>query len=95
MDARLAREFYSWESLTPIMWTILVLGAVITVGFTFFFGLENLKMQMFMTSLLTIYLTFMLYLVFSLDRAFEGTVHVTPKAFEETLAIFKRLDAHS
>ena len=92
MDARLAREFYSWDSLSHMMWTILILGAAITICFTFFFGLENLKMQMFMTSLLTIYLTFMLYLVFSLDHVFEGAVHVTPKAFEETLSIFDRLD---
>ena len=95
MDARLAREFYSWDSLNPMMWTILVLGAALTIGFTFFFGLENLKMQMFMTSLLTIYLSFMLYLVFSLDHVFEGAIHVTPKAFEETLAIFDRLDRYS
>jgi hypothetical protein len=92
MDARLAREFYSWDSLSHMMWTILILGAAITICFTFFFGIENLKMQMFMTSLLTIYLTFMLYLVFSLDHVFEGAVHVTPKAFEETQSIFNRLD---
>jgi hypothetical protein len=92
MNARLSREFYSWDSLSPMMWTILVLGALITIGFTFFFGLENLRTQMLMTSLLTIYLTFMLYLVFSLDHVFEGSVHVTPKAFQENLSIFNRLD---
>ncbi len=92
MNARLSREFYSWDSLSPMMWTILVLGALITIGFTFFFGLENLRTQMLMTSLLTIYLTFMLYLVFSLDHVFEGNVHVTPKAFQENLSIFNRLD---
>jgi len=92
METRLAREFYSWESLSDMMWSILVLGAVITIGFMFFFGLEDLRMQMLMTSLLTIYLAFMLYLVFSLDHVFEGTVHITPQAFEETLLIFDRLD---
>jgi Protein of unknown function (DUF4239) len=95
MDARLSREFYSWDSLGSMMWTILVLGAAITVCFTFFFGLENLKMQMFMTSILAIYLSFMLYLVFSLDHVFEGAVHVTPKAFQETLAIFNRVDNYT
>ncbi len=82
MNARLAREFYSWEHLSSMMWSILILGAVITISFMFFFGLENLRIQMLMTALLTIYLTFMLYLVFSLDHVFQGPVHVTPKAFE-------------
>ncbi len=95
MEIRLAREFYSWETLSDMMWTILILGAVITICFMFFFGLENLRMQMLMTSLLTIYLAFMLYLVFSLDHVFEGTVHITPQAFKETLLIFERLDQAS
>ena len=92
MNARLSREFYSWENLSDMMWTILILGAIITVSFMFFFGLESLRLQMLMTSLLTVYLSFMLYLVFSLDHIFEGTVHVTPRAFEESLSIFDRLD---
>ena len=95
MDTRLAREFYSWQNLSSMMWTILILGAVITISFMFFFSLENLRLQMLMTSLLTIYLAFMLYLVFSLDRVFEGSTHVTPRAFEESLSIFDRLDHQS
>lgn len=95
MNTRLAREFYSWQNLSSMMWTILILGAIITICFMFFFGLENLRLQMLMTSLLTIYLTFMLYLVFSLDHVFEGSVHVTPRAFEESLSIFDRLDRQS
>lgn len=92
MNARLAREFYSWENLSSMMWTILILGGIITIGFMFFFSLENLRLQMLMTSLLTIYITFMLFLVFSLDHIFEGSVCVTPRAFEESLSIFDRLD---
>jgi ABC-type branched-subunit amino acid transport system permease subunit len=92
MNARLAREFYSWQHLGSMMWTILILGAVITICFMFFFGLENIRLQMVMTSLLTIYLTFMLYLVFTLDHIFEGAVQVTPRPFQESVAIFDRLD---
>lgn len=95
MNARLSREFYSWQKLSPMMWTILILGAIITICFMFFFSLENLRLQMLMTSLLTIYLTFMLYLVFSLDHVFEGTARVTPRAFHESLTIFDHLDHQS
>lgn len=92
MNARLAREFYSWQNLSSMMWTILIVGAIITTCFMFFFGLENIRLQMLMTSLLTIYLTFMLYLVYTLDHVFEGPVQVTPRAFEESVSVFDRLD---
>jgi hypothetical protein len=95
MNARLEREFYSWQNLSSMMWTILILGAIITICFMFFFSLENMRLQMLMTALLTIYITFMLYLVFSLDHVFEGTPHLTPRAFEESLSIFDRLDQQS
>ncbi len=95
MNARLAREYYSWENLGSMMWSILILGAIITICFMFFFSLDNLRLQMLMTSLLTVYLAFMLYLVFALDHIFAGTVQVTPRAFEESIAIFDRLDANT
>lgn len=92
MDARLSREFYFRDHLSSMMWAVLLSGAVVTVCFMFFFGLDNLPMQMLMTGLLVGYLAFMLYLVYSLDHVFKGANHITPKAFEDTLVIFDRLD---
>jgi hypothetical protein len=92
MDARLSREFYSAEHLGSMMWTILILGAIITLSFMFLFGLENLRIQMLMTALLSGYLSFILYLVFSLDHIFQGSPQIQPKAFEEILVLFDKLD---
>ncbi len=92
MNARLAREFFSWDRLSSMMWAVLLSGAVVTVCFMFFFGLESLFMQMLMTGILVAYLSFMLFLVYSLDHVFKGANHITPKAFEETAIIFNRLD---
>ncbi|MBI3508507.1 MAG: DUF4239 domain-containing protein [Chlamydiia bacterium] len=92
MNARLSREFNSSEQLNSMLWTVLIAGGVITVLFMFLFGLESLRMQMLMTALLTGYIAFMLYLVYSLDHIFAGPVHLTPKAFQETLVILDRLD---
>jgi len=92
MNARLAREFYSWEHLSGMMWTILITGGIVTVCFMFFFGLENLRMQMIMTALLSGYLAFMLFLVYSLDHVFQSSIRLTPRPFEETWVIFDRLD---
>ena len=92
MNARLSREFYSWERLSSMMWAVLLCGGAITVCFMFFFGLENFYMQMLMTSLLAGYLSFMLFLVFSLDHVFQGSPHIEPKAFQDALVLFGRLD---
>ena len=74
------------------MWAVLLCGGAITVCFMFFFGLENFYMQMLMTSLLAGYLSFMLFLVFSLDHVFQGSPHIEPKAFQDALVLFGRLD---
>jgi len=92
MNARISRQFASWEHLSTMMWTLLILGAVITICFMFFFGLDNLRNQMLMTALLAGYLSFMLYLVFSLDHAFKGPEAIQPFAFQEVLTLFDRWD---
>ncbi len=88
MDARLSRQFNSWEHLGSMMWTLLIVGAAITVGFMYFFGLENLRIQMVMTALLTGYLAFMLFLVFSMDNLFKGPEGIKPVDLEQVMNLF-------
>jgi hypothetical protein len=95
MNARLLRQFNAWQHLSPMMWTLLIAGAVITICFMFFFGLENLRTQMLMTALLAGYLAFMLYLVFCLDHVFKGPEAIHPSAFQEVLILFDRWDPAS
>lgn len=92
MNARLTREFSSWEHLGAMMWTLLILGGVITVGFMFFFGL-SLRTHMIMTALLTGYISFMLYLVYSLDNVFQGSEGIKPTALEQVLDLFDHWDS--
>lgn len=92
MNARLARQFYSHERLGSMMWTLLLVGGFITISFVFFFGLNSLRNQMLMTSLLVCYLSFMLYLVYCLDDPFHGAQAIQPTALEESLVSFDELD---
>jgi len=93
MSARLEREFNSWDHLGSIMWSLLLSGAIITILFMFFFGLENLRSQMMMTALLAGYLAFILFLVFSLDHTFKGSENSTPVVLEQLLELFDRWDS--
>lgn len=92
MNARLSRQFNSWAHLSTMMWTLLLVGAAITICFMFFFGLENIRSQMLMTALLAGYLSFMLYLVFSLDHVFKGPEAIKPSALQEVTTLFDSWD---
>lgn len=92
MNARLEREFNSWDHLGSMMWSLLLSGAVVTILFMFFFGLENLRSQMLMTALLAGYLAFILFLVFSLDHTFKGPEKTTPVVMEQLSELFDRWD---
>jgi hypothetical protein len=92
MNARLSRQFYFQERLGSMMWSLLIIGAVITISFMFFFGLESFRSQVLMTGLLVGYLSFMLYLVYCLDHPFEGSQGIKPTALEQTFSVFDGLD---
>jgi len=53
-------------------------GAVLTIGFTFFFGTENLRAQSLMTGILTMLIMSGLLIIVSIDRPFTGAVTVGP-----------------
>ena len=40
------------EGIPAALWGGLILGAILTVGFTYLFGVENFRLQMIMTGLL-------------------------------------------
>ena len=95
LDARLYRKFNSYDHLSSMMWCLLIVGAIITISFMFFFGFESMKSQMFMTALLVGYLTFMLNLVYSLDHVYRGSEGIKPTALVQILKLFDRWDQAS
>ena len=92
MDSRLARIFNAWEHLGTMMWTILLIGAFLTVCFMCFFSLENFRLQLIMTGALAGYLALMLFLVYSLDHVYQGPQAIQPVAFQEVLSLFDHWD---
>ncbi len=93
MNARLVRQFNSSQQLGSMMWSLLILGGLITVSFMCFFGLENLRSQMLMTALLVSYLSFMLFLVYSLDHAFRREHGAPPADLQEVRVLMDQWDA--
>ena len=84
-EARRARVVKSAGAVPPVLWPVLVAGAVITIAFTFFFGTENLRAQAIMTGALSALIFSGLLVIVSIERPFAGTVKIQPEALVEVL----------
>ncbi len=67
--------------LSPVMATVLILGATITILFTYFFGLKEFKVQAIMTALVSLTLSLNICLVLLYGYPFRYGVSVEPTAF--------------
>ncbi|MEI6639328.1 MAG: DUF4239 domain-containing protein [Chlorobium sp.] len=76
------------QSIPLFMWDVMLLGAAITIGFSFLFGTEELWAHSIMMAALSAIVTLVLLLVMALDHPFHGIIMVTPEAFEDQLNRF-------
>ncbi len=88
-QARRARLIASEGAVPGVIWLVLLGGAVITIVFTFFFGTQNLRVQILMTGMLAMLIFGELLTIIAIDRPFTGPVKVEPTALIEVLADFR------
>ncbi len=78
---RARRLLGSRSTLPPAIWTVLVGGAIVTVAFTYLFGVDNPLAQAVMTAALTAVIAGSLYLIFDLDTPYSGPLHLSPTPY--------------
>lgn len=84
-DAR-SRRLLAVESTVPAaMWILLIVGGLITILFTAFFGADHAPMHMMMVSALSALIAFTLFLIAAIDQPFSGIVRVENEAFRHVL----------
>jgi hypothetical protein len=88
-DARRERLLEAQEGIPGILWVVMLVGGVVTVGFTYLFGLENTTTHMLMVAGLTLVICLILFTVAALNYPFRGDVRVGPEAFEQVLGRFE------
>ena len=88
-DARRERLLAASEGLPPILWAVLIGGGVITIAFTYLFGLDNTVVHTLMVAALAMILSLSLFTVAALDYPFKGDVRIHPAAFEQVLERFQ------
>jgi hypothetical protein len=87
-DARRERLGLAEGVVPAILWFALFVGAAMTIGFTFFFGLPNLGTQMLMTGMLALVIFLALFVAAAIDHPFTGAISVEPDAMTQALKDF-------
>ena len=89
-QARRNRLHLAIGIVPPMLWGVLIIGGVLTVGFTFFFGTRNLRAQILMTGILSVVVFMSLFVIVSINHPFTGPVHVDSEPLDDVLAEFGR-----
>ncbi|QMU67456.1 DUF4239 domain-containing protein [Streptacidiphilus sp. P02-A3a] len=74
------------DSVPPILWVALIIGAVLTIGFTFLFGMSNSVAHGLMVLVLGALVVASLILIKEMDYPFAGVTKVDPTAFQVFLS---------
>jgi Na+/proline symporter len=87
---RRIRIFAGNDTVPLAVWLVLLVGGVITISYTYFFGMKNIKSQYLMTAALTVTITLILVLIYILDHPFTGTSKVSTEPLKEVLEIVQK-----
>ncbi len=89
-EYRRLRIFAGDDTIPDVIWFVLMIGAVITVSYTYFFGSKNLRAQYMMTSALTVTITLILFLIYTLDHPFSGSSKVSARPMKQVMEIMQK-----
>lgn len=81
-QTRLERVLAAGSMVPEVLWIVLIVGAVVVIGFTLFFGSRNAWVQATMTGILAVMVMLVLMTAVVLDYPFTGEVSVHPEALE-------------
>ena len=79
--------------LPGLLWIIVLAGAVLTVGLTYFFWTENRGLHLLLTGFLSTMVGLVVFVIIALDRPLVGEVSVPPESYREVLEMANRISA--
>lgn len=78
------------SGLMPVLWVIVIIGAVINLGMTYLFWMDDQRVHFVMTAVLGATIGMVVYLILALDHPLWGEVSVAPSSFEVVAASMDR-----
>lgn len=87
-EDRRTRILESSSQIPGTLWAVLIVGGIITIAFTYFFGVESLWHHALMVSALATLIALSLLVILTLNLPYTGGVAVKPDAMRIELASF-------
>jgi hypothetical protein len=87
--ARRERLVMAEGTVPNVIWFVLLLGAALTIAFTFFFGTTSVIVQSLMTGVLTTIIFSAILVVVAIDRPYTGAVTVSKESIRAVLEDFR------
>ena len=84
-EFRRLRLLSSQSHIPAVIWTVIILGSLTSIGFSLFFGTKNIAIQAAMTSLFAMTNAIVIVMILALDHPFTGDIKIKPEAFMEIL----------
>ena len=81
-DARRVRLVEDEEGIPAVLWAVLGFGGIVTVSFTYLFGLENTWSHRLMVAAVSGLIALVLFTIGNLEYPFSGGTRIGPEAFE-------------
>jgi len=88
-EHRRIRMLQSRNSLPGILWAVLIVGGIVTIGTSCFFGVDSFRLHAIHTVGLTLIISLMLIAIADISSPFSGVVQVPPDGFNLALETMK------
>lgn len=82
IQARRQRLDAVGTKLPAVMWTVIIIGAFISLSASFFFKVEDVRLHMIEVLLLAVFIGLVIFMILSLDRPFRGDLGIGPEPYQ-------------
>jgi hypothetical protein len=72
-------------ALPGVLWAVVLIGAVVNTGITYFFWIDNLRLHALLVVAFSAALAMLIFLTAAMDNPFRGEFSVSPDAFQYVL----------
>lgn len=71
--------------LPMALWYVVLIGALLNIGLTYLFWVENLAVHAMLVGILAVFIALLVFLTAAMDNPFRGEVSVSPDAYQTVL----------
>jgi hypothetical protein len=82
IQARRLRLDAVGTELPGVMWAVIIVGAAIGLGATFFFKVEDVRLHLILVTLLAAFMGLVIFMILALDRPFRGDLGISSQPYQ-------------